>query len=136
MFVKEHCWFFYDYYLANTKQMRYKRIIKMARAFLADLKLLYANSVWITKNNVKANIWKLFVIYPRQIKNSWKISPYIYIFAVTARLPHAKMPNFTFCEERKQAMTKYSLSLWTWIWLIEIQLQKGALAFDKVSELE
>ena len=26
-----------------------------------------------------------------------------------------KMPNFTFCEGRKQAMTKSSFSLWTWI---------------------
>ena len=49
-----------------------------------------------------------------------------------ARLP-VKMPNFTFCEGRKQAMTKFSFSLWTWIWLIEIQLQKSSLAFDKVS---
>ena len=49
---------------------------------------------------------------------------------------HVKMPNFTFCEGRKQAMTKFSFSLWTWIWLIEIQLQKSSLAFDKVSELE
>ena len=28
----------------------------------------------------------------------------------TARLP-VKMPNFTFCEGRKQAMTKFSFSL-------------------------
>ena len=45
---------------------------------------------------------------------------------------HVKMPNITFCEGLKQAMTKFSLSLWTWIWLTEIQLQKGSLAFDKV----
>ena len=60
MFVKEHCWFFYDYYLANTKQMK-QRIIKMARALFAELKPLYTDSEWITKNNVKANIWKLYM---------------------------------------------------------------------------
>ena len=48
---------------------------------------------------------------------------------------HVKMPNFRFCEGRKQTMTKFSFSLWTWIWLIENQLQKSSLAFDKVSEL-
>jgi len=32
----------------------------MARAVL-ELKLLYANSVWIIKNNLKANIWKLYM---------------------------------------------------------------------------
>ena len=36
MFVKEHCWFFYDHNLANTKQME-QRIIKMARALLAAI---------------------------------------------------------------------------------------------------
>ena len=46
---------------------------------------------------------------------------------------HVKMPNFTFCEGRKQA-SKFSFSLWTWIWLIEIHLQKSSLAFDKVSD--
>ena len=49
---------------------------------------------------------------------------------------HMKMPNFTFCEGCKQAMTKFSFFLWTWIWLREIQLQKSSLTFDKVSELE
>ena len=32
----------------------------MARALFAELKPLYANLVWITKNNVKANIWKQY----------------------------------------------------------------------------
>ena len=36
MFVKEHCWLFYDYNLANTKQMK-QRIIKLARALLAAI---------------------------------------------------------------------------------------------------
>ena len=31
---------------------------------------------------------------------------------------HVKMPNFAYCEGRKEAMTKFSFSLWTWIWLI------------------
>ena len=30
-------------------------------SFFVELKPLYANSVWITKNNVKANIWKLYM---------------------------------------------------------------------------
>ena len=33
----------------------------MARALFAELKPLYANSVWITKNNVKTNIRKLYM---------------------------------------------------------------------------
>ena len=46
-------------------------------SFCSDIKPLYANSVRITKNNVKANIWKLYKFWTsRQIKNSWKISPY------------------------------------------------------------
>ena len=61
MFVKEHCWLFYDYYLANTKQM--KQDNKNGTSLFAELKLLYANSVWITKNNVKTNIWKLYMIF-------------------------------------------------------------------------
>ena len=37
---------------------------------------------------------------------------FVYFFAVTARLPSTvKMPNFPFCERRKQAMTKFSFSL-------------------------
>ena len=52
----------------------------------------------------------------------------------TARLP-VKTPNFTFCDGRKQAMTKFILFM-KCIWLKEIQLQKSSLAFDKVSELE
>ena len=42
----------------------------------------------------------------------------------TARLP-VKMPNFTFCEGRKQAMTKFILSMNLDTGLIEIQLQKS-----------
>ena len=36
---------------------------KNGTSLFAELKLLYANSVWITKNNVKANIWKLYMIF-------------------------------------------------------------------------
>ena len=52
-----------------------------------------------------------------------------------------KMPSFTFCEGRKQAMSDknflspYIMNL-DMQWLIEIQLQKSSLAFNKVSELE
>ena len=37
----------------------------MARALFGELKPLYANSVWITKNNVKANISKLYMIFQK-----------------------------------------------------------------------
>ena len=53
----------------------------------------------------------------------------------TARLP-VKMPNFMFCEGRKQAMTKFILFMDMLDMLIEIQLQKSSLTFDNVSELE
>ena len=52
----------------------------------------------------------------------------------TARLP-VKMRNFTFCEGRKQAMTKFILFM-NLDTVVEIQLQNSSLAFDKVSELE
>ena len=61
---------------------------------------------------------------------------FLYISLPSLHDYHVKMPNFTFCEGRKQAMSKFSFSLWTWMWLIEIQLQKSSLVFDKVSELE
>ena len=35
----------------------------MARALFVELKLLYANSVWIPENNVKVSIWKLYMIF-------------------------------------------------------------------------
>ena len=47
----------------------------------------------------------------------------------TARLP-VKMPNFTFCEGRKQAITKFVL------FMNLDMVQKSSLAFDKVSELD
>ena len=48
----------------------------------------------------------------------------------TARLP-VKMPNFTFCEGRKQAMTKFILFM-----NLDIKKSESVLVFDKVSELE
>ena len=47
----------------------------------------------------------------------------------TVRLP-VKMPNFTFCEGRKQAITKFIL------FMNFDMVQKSSLAFDKVSELD
>ena len=41
-----------------------------------------------------------------------------------------KMPNFMFCEGRKQAMTKFILFM-NLDMLIEIQLQKSSLALTK-----
>ena len=40
------------------------------------------------------------------------------------------MPNFTFCEGRKQAITKFIL------FMNFDMVQKSSLAFDKVSELD
>ena len=47
----------------------------------------------------------------------------------TARLP-VKMPNFTFCEGRKRAITTFIL------FMNFDMVQKSSLAFDKVSELD
>ena len=47
----------------------------------------------------------------------------------TARLP-VKMSNFTFCEGRKQAITKFILFMNLGM------VQESSLAFDKVSELD
>ena len=46
---------------------------------------------------------------------------------------HVKIPHFTFNGERKEAMTKLYLSLWTWIWCLGLQLQESSSRFDKVS---
>ena len=57
-------------------------------------------------------------------------------FARASRLSRffaAFAPHFTFCGERKQAMTKRYFSLWTWIWSLGIRLQEGSSGFDKVS---
>ena len=49
-----------------------------------------------------------------------------------------KMANFTFCEGRKQAMTKFTLfmNLDMVNRKEEEEFQKSSLAFDNVSELE
>ena len=57
-------------------------------------------------------------------------------FARASRLSRffaAFAPHFTFCGERKQAMTKRYFSLWTWIWSLGIRLQEGSSGFDKIS---
>ena len=69
----------------------------------------------------------------RQNKNFARASRFLYISLPSLHDYHVKMPNFTFHEGCKQAMTKFFFSLWTWIELIEIQLRKSSLAFDKVS---
>ena len=71
----------------------------------------------------------------KQNNNFARASHFLYIsFPSTAQLP-VKMPNFMFCEGRKQAMTKF-INFIDLDMLIEIQLQKSSLAFDKVSVLE
>ena len=70
----------------------------------------------------------------RQNKNFARASRFLYISLPSLHDYDVKMPNFTFHEGRKQAMTKFFFSLRTWIELIEIQLQNlSSLAFDKVS---
>ena len=46
---------------------------------------------------------------------------FLYISLPSLHDYHVKMPNFTFCEGRKQAVKIFSFSLWTWKWLREIQ---------------
>ena len=46
------------------------------------------------------------------------------------------MPNFVFCEGRKQAMTKFILFMNLDMVDRNYKLQKSSLAFDQVSELE
>ena len=58
---------------------------------------------------------------------------FLYISLPSLHDYYVKMPNFTFCEDREQAMTKFSFSLWTWIWLIEIQLQLACIWQSNVS---
>ena len=36
LFVKEHCWLFYDYYVANTKQIKQKTVIKWQHPFCGN----------------------------------------------------------------------------------------------------
>ena len=64
LFVNEHCWlFFFCDYLPGEHKANETKDNKKGTSLLTELKLLYANSVWITKNNVKANIWKLDMIF-------------------------------------------------------------------------
>ena len=56
----------------------------------------------------------------------------------TTRTAHdyeVKIPNFTFCWERKQATTKFSFSFWTWTWSLGIQLQESSPTIDNTTEL-
>ena len=63
LFVNEHCWLFFCDYLPGEHKANETKDNKNGTSLFAELKLIYANSVWITKNNVKANIWKLYMIF-------------------------------------------------------------------------
>ena len=54
---------------------------KNGTSLFAELKLLYANSVWITKNNVKANIWKLYMKFEanKEFKENLSLQDSIYM---------------------------------------------------------
>ena len=62
LFVKEHRWLFL-WLLPSEHKANETKDNKNGTSLFAELKLIYANSVWITKNNVKANIWKLYMIF-------------------------------------------------------------------------
>ena len=47
-----------------------------------------------------------------------------------------KMPNVTFCGERKEAKTRFSFSLLTQILFLGMQPQESSPTFDKVSEVK
>ena len=63
LFVNEHCWLFFCDYLPGEHKANETKDNKNGTSLFAELKLLYANSVWIAKNKVKANIWKLYMIF-------------------------------------------------------------------------
>ena len=60
LFFQEHGWLFL-WLLPSEHKANETKDNKNGTSLFAELKLLYANSVWITKNNVKANIWKLYM---------------------------------------------------------------------------
>ena len=62
---------------------------------------------------------------------------FVHFFAVncTTTLENGKCLFSCFVKDVNKQWQN-SFSSWTWIWLIEIKLQKSALTFDKVSELE
>ena len=47
---------------------------------------------------------------------------FLYISLLSTARLLVKMPNFTFCEGRKQAITKFILSSWTLIWFRKVRL--------------
>ena len=61
---------------------------------------------------------------------------FLYISLPSTAWPPVKKPNQSCFVKDVNKQWQNSLSSWTWMWLIEIQLQKGSLAFDKVSQLE
>ena len=74
--------------------------------------------------------------FTRQNNNFAHASRFLYISLLsTARLP-VKMPNFTFCEGRKRAMTKFILFMNLDMVNRNSAPEESTLAFDKVSELE
>ena len=54
----------------------------MARAFFAELKLIYANSIWITENNVKVNIWKLYTKFEANKEFMENLSAYTFFLSL------------------------------------------------------
>ena len=60
LFFQEHGWLFL-WLLPSEHKANQTKDNKNGMSLFAELKPFYANSVWITKNNVKANIWKLYM---------------------------------------------------------------------------
>ena len=68
--------FFCDYYLANTIKANETKDNKNGTSLFAQLKLLYAKSVSELLRKTSKRIFESYIWFSRQIKNSWKISPY------------------------------------------------------------
>ena len=49
--------------ITQRTKSKWNKDNKNGTSLFAELKLIYANLVWITKNNVKTNIWKLYMIF-------------------------------------------------------------------------
>ena len=88
----------------------------------AELKPLYANSVWITKTSSK-RIFESYIWKSRQTKNSWKISPYI-------PPPYVDVDVTTVCRTGLSLMAQFSDNV------SEPTMTPAILSFTSLSESE
>ena len=128
------------FYFPNQKQRNY-RWVEKTFGLLSARTIEFAPRIFcFSRITIKMRRrWEIQISnsLTRQNNNFARASRFFaYISLPSLHDYHVKMPSFTFCEGRKQAVKKFSFSLWTWKWLREIQFQRSSLAFDKVSELE